>query len=536
MSAPLDTVERVTENTSPATEALADPASADPVLDGPDADSTQATGGATAHAASDAVAPDLTAPDHTKRNNRVIWLLLAATFVVILNETIMSVAIPKLMEDLRIDALAAQWLSTAFMLTMAVVIPITGFLLQRYSTRTIFMAAMSLFSLGTLAAALAPGFPVLVAARVVQASGTAIMIPLLMTTLMTLVPANKRGRTMGNVSIVISVAPAIGPTISGFILNYLDWRWIFLIVLPIALVMLLIGMKFVENVTEPEKVKLDVLSVILSAFGFGGLLYGLSQTGEVGSGSSVVLWVSLGIGVVSLAAFILRQLLLQRHNRALLDLRTFKSQIFTVAISLMAISTAGMFGVIIVLPLYLQHVLHLDTLATGLLLLPGGLVMGLLAPFVGRLYDRFGPRVLVVPGSILVSLALWSLTMVTENTSPYMVLAAHIGFSIGLALMFTPLFTAGLGAVVPHLYSHASAIVGTVQQVAGAAGTALLIAIMSVHTATLVAGGESIDQATAGGIRMAFMAGAIISLFAVVGSFFIRKPADVIAPEGAFAH
>jgi DHA2 family lincomycin resistance protein-like MFS transporter len=539
MSAPLDTVERVTENTSPATEALADPgavaprptapdladpASADPVVDGSAADSTQATGGA------------LTAPDHTKRNNRVIWLLLSATFVVILNETIMSVAIPKLMEDLRIDALAAQWLSTAFMLTMAVVIPITGFLLQRYSTRTIFIAAMSLFSLGTLAAALAPGFPVLVAARVVQASGTAIMIPLLMTTLMTLVPANKRGRTMGNVSIVISVAPAIGPTISGFILNYLDWRWIFLLVLPIALIMLLIGMKFVENVTEPEKVKLDVLSVILSAFGFGGLLYGLSQTGATGSGSSVVLWVSLGIGVVALASFIVRQLLLQRHNRALLDLRTFKSQIFTVAISLMAISTAGMFGVIIVLPLYLQHVLHLDTLATGLLLLPGGLVMGLLAPFVGRLYDRFGPRVLVVPGSILVSLALWSLTMVTENTSPYMVLAAHIGFSIGLALMFTPLFTAGLGAVVPHLYSHASAIVGTVQQVAGAAGTALLIAIMSVHTATLVAGGESIDQATAGGIRMAFMAGAIISLFAVVGSFFIRKPADVIAPEGAFAH
>ncbi|MFF1634728.1 DHA2 family efflux MFS transporter permease subunit [Leifsonia sp. NPDC058248] len=526
----------MTENTSPATEALADPASADSAVDGSAADSTQATREAS-RPASGSVVPDLTAPDHTKRNNRVIWLLLSATFVVILNETIMSVAIPKLMDDLRIDALAAQWLSTAFMLTMAVVIPITGFLLQRYSTRAIFIAAMSLFSLGTLAAALAPGFPVLVGARVVQASGTAIMIPLLMTTLMTLVPPHKRGRTMGNVSIVISVAPAIGPTISGFILNYLDWRWIFLLVLPIALVMLLIGMKFVENVTEPEKVKIDVLSVILSAFGFGGLIYGLSQTGATGGGSSsVVMWVSLGIGVVALAAFILRQLLLQRQNRALLDLRTFKAPIFTVAISLMAVITAAMFGVIIVLPLYLQHVLHLDTLATGLLLLPGGLVMGLLAPFVGRLYDRFGPRVLVVPGSIVVSLALWSLTMVTEHTSPYMVLAAHVGFSVGLALMFTPLFTAGLGAVVPHLYSHASAIVGTVQQVAGAAGTALLVAILSVHTATLVAGGESIDQATAGGIRMAFLAAAIISLFAVVGSFFIRKPADVIAPEGAFAH
>ncbi|MEO7015570.1 MAG: MDR family MFS transporter, partial [Leifsonia sp.] len=468
--------------------------------------------------------------DHTRRNNRVIWLLLSATFVVILNETIMSVAIPRLMDDLRIDAVAAQWLSTAFMLTMAVVIPITGFLLQRFSTRTIFMAAMSLFSLGTLTAAIAPGFGVLVVARVIQASGTAIMLPLLMTTLMTLVPPSKRGRTMGNVSIVISVAPAIGPTISGFVLNSLEWRWIFLIVLPIAFVMLLIGMKFVENVTEPEKVKIDVFSVILSAFGFGGLLYGLSQAGEAsaaGAGAVLLMWVSIGVGAVSLAAFIVRQLVLQRQNRALLDLRTFKARIFTIAILLMAVSMVAMFGVIIVLPLYLQHVLHLDTLATGLLLLPGGIVMGVLAPFVGRLYDRYGPAPLVVPGAILVSLVLWSLTLITEHTTPSLLLAAHVALSIGLALMFTPLFTAGLGAVTPHLYSHASAIVGTVQQVAGAAGTALLVAVLSAQSRSLVAAGEPLDMATAGGVRLAFLVAAIISLFAVVGSFFIRKPADV---------
>jgi DHA2 family lincomycin resistance protein-like MFS transporter len=476
-------------------------------------------------------------PRIAPRDQRVIWLLLAATFVVILNETIMTVAIPKLMDDLHVDALAAQWLSTAFMLTMAVVIPTTGFLLQRFSTRQMFIAAMSLFSLGTLAAGLAPGFLVLVAARVVQASGTAIMIPLLMTTLMTLVPPALRGRTMGNVSIVISVAPAIGPTISGLILNFLSWRWIFLIVLPIALVMLLIGAKFVENVTETEKARIDVLSVVLSAFGFGGLVYGLTLSGESGSAaaSPVVLWTSLAVGVLALTAFIVRQLLLQRRDRALLDLRTFRSSIFTIAIVLMAITTASMFGVIIVLPLYLQHVLHLDTLGTGLLLLPGGLVMGLAAPFVGRLYDRYGPRVLVVPGSFLVSAVLWSLTMVTEHTPVGLVLAEYVVFSLGLALMFTPLFTAGLGAVAPHLYSHGSAILGTVQQVGGAAGTALLIAVLTLQSTALAATGASADAAQAGGIRAAFLAGAIISLFAVVGSFFIRKPADVPA-EAAYAH
>ena len=518
----------MTEKTSPAPRADAIDTEA------PDLPAGQTTGettgsGADARAAQPRIAP---------RDQRVIWLLLAATFVVILNETIMSVAIPKLMDDLHIDALAAQWLSTAFMLTMAVVIPITGFLLQRFTTRQVFIAAMSLFSLGTLVAAVAPGFSILVVARVIQACGTAIMLPLLMTTLMTLVPPALRGRTMGNVSIVISVAPAIGPTISGVILNFLAWRWIFLIVLPIALVMLLIGIKFVENVTETRKSRVDVLSVILSAFGFGGLVYGLTLSGESGpaaASNGPMLWGSLAVGVVALAAFITRQLLLQRRDRALLDLRTFRSPIFTAAIVLMAITTASLFGVIIVLPLYLQHVLHLDVLGTGLLLLPGGLVMGLAAPFVGRLYDRIGPRPLVIPGAILVSLVMWGLTMVTETTPVYLVLIAHITMSLGLALMFTPLFTAGLGAVPPHLYSHGSAILGTIQQVGGAAGTALLVAVLSAQTAALAAGGASLDAATAGGIRAAFFAAAIISVFGVVGSFFVSKPADAPS-EAAFAH
>ncbi len=514
----------MTEKTSPA-----------PAPERLDADTPHQSRGDTEPRTSGAPRTGSEQPRIAPRDQRVIWLLLAATFIVILNETIMSVAIPKLMDDLHIDALAAQWLSTAFMLTMAVVIPMTGFLLQRFTTRQVFVAAMSLFSLGTLVAAVAPGFGVLVAARVIQACGTAIMLPLLMTTLMTLVPPALRGRTMGNVSIVISVAPAIGPTISGIILNFLAWRWIFLIVLPIALVMLLIGIRFVENVTETQKSRIDVLSVILAAFGFGGLVYGLTVSGEAAAGNELLLWASLTVGVVSLAAFITRQLLLQRTDRALLDLRTFRSPIFTVAIVLMATTTASLFGVIIVLPLYLQHVLHLDVLGTGLLLLPGGLVMGLAAPFVGRLYDRFGPRVLVVPGAILVSLVMWSLTMVTETTPAYLVLIAHVTLSLGLALMFTPLFTAGLGAVPPHLYSHGSAILGTIQQVGGAAGTALLVAVLSAQTAALAAGGATLDTATAGGIRMAFLAAAIISLFGVVGSFFISKPADAPS-EAAFAH
>jgi DHA2 family lincomycin resistance protein-like MFS transporter len=469
------------------------------------------------------------------RNKLVITVLLVSTFVVILNETIMSVAIPHLMDDLGVEASAAQWLTTAFLLTMAVVIPITGFLLQRFTTRAVFITAMSLFSAGTLIAAIAPGFEVLLIARIVQAMGTAIMIPLLFTTVLTLVPETSRGRVMGNISIVISVAPAVGPTISGLILSVLDWRWMFILVLPIAVIALVLGALRIQNVTEPRKTPLDFVSIVLSAIGFGGLVYGLSNLGEVEGGiSSPSGWVPLAIGALGLALFILRQLQLQRKDRALLDLRTFKSSGFSLSIGMIMISMIALFGTIILLPIYTQRVLGLDALTTGLLLLPGGLVMGFLAPFVGRFYDKFGPTVLVVPGSIVVSGALWFMTMLTADSSIWMVLAAHVVLSIGLALLFTPLFTSGLAALSPRFYSHGSATVSTVQQLAGAVGIALFITVMTSRSTALAAEGVSAVSATAQGIHSAFIYGAIISLVAIPIAFFIRKPASngAAAPMG----
>lgn len=478
-------------------------------------------------------APPPAAPldaETTARNRLVISLLLVSAFVVILNETIMGVAIPRLMADLGVTASAAQWLTTAFLLTMAIVIPITGFLLQRLHTRTVFVLAMSMFSLGTLVSALAPGLAMLVVGRIVQAIGTALMMPLLMTTVMNLVPPETRGRTMGNISIVISVAPAIGPTISGLILSVLSWRWMFLLVLPIALGALLLGVLKLKNVTTPRYAPLDFLSVGLSVFGFGGLVYGLSNMGPAAAAGPVSGGVALGIGAVALVLFVWRQLALQSADRALLDLRTFASRTFTVSVVLMAISMMALFGTIILLPIYMQNVLGLDALKTGLLLLPGGLVMGLMAPPVGRLYDRHGPTPLILPGSALVSAVMWGMAFMNEFTHVGWLLAAHIVLSVGLALMFTPLFSASLGSLPPKLYSHGSAVIGTIQQVAGAAGTALFIALMANQMAALTASGLSEIASTAGGIRTAYLWGAVISTFAVVAAFFVRKPEEV-APD-----
>jgi DHA2 family lincomycin resistance protein-like MFS transporter len=467
-----------------------------------------------------------------RRNRLVINLLLVSAFVVILNETLMGVAIPPLMASLGVAAAAAQWVTSAFLLTMAVVIPLTGFMLQRLQTRAIFNLAMSLFSLGTLAAAAAPGLELLVAARVIQASGTAIMMPLLMTTVMNLVPPETRGKTMGNITLVISVAPAIGPVVSGLILNYLHWRWLFLLVLPIALGALWLGWRRIENVTTPREAPLDLVSVALSVVAFGGVVYGLSLLGVPRMPGQPSAWAPLAVGAVTMAVFVARQRALERTNSALLDLRVFGSRNFTVALLLFAILMLVLLGTIIVLPIYLQNVLGLSTLETGLLLLPGGLLMGRLGQRAGRWYDHMGPAKLVIPGVIIVAIVLWAMTLLSTSTPVEYILVGHIVMSVGFALLFTPLFTVSLSSVRPELYSHGSAVLGSLQQVAGAAGVALFVAIMSARTAQLAAAGTAQLEALAGGTRAAFVCGAIFSLAAVVCALFVRK-APVSTPPAA---
>lgn len=484
-------------------------------------------------------APPPTASGVTTAQSRVIWLLLTAAFVAMLNETTMNVAIPFLIRDLGITAVSAQWLTTAFMLTMAVVIPITGFLLQRFTTRQVFITAMTLFSTGTLVAFLSPGFELLVVARVIQASGTAIMMPLLMTTIMTIVPPQHRGRMMGRVSIVMALAPAIGPTMSGLILQSLGWHWIFGIVLPIALVSLFVGARWIHNLGETRTAPIDVASVILSALGFGGLVFGLSQIGgghggdpDAASTSLVSLIAALTIGALGLGAFIWRQIRLQRIDSALLDLRVFRSGAFTLTVAQLGVMSLAFFGAITLLPLYLQTVLGKTPLETGLAVLPGSLVMGLAGPVIGRIYDRFGTQVLLVPGAVIVSATLWFYTTVGTETSFALLIVVQTVMMIGLALSFTPLFTASLGSLEPRFYSYGSAVVGTVQQVAGAAGIALLITVMSSVSA---ATGEGIE-ADATGTRTAFMIAAIISLPLIAGAFVIRKPADQVEGSAPVGH
>ena len=431
---------------------------------------------------------------------RSTWTLLGimvfAAFTLILNETLLGVALPELMETLDIPATTAQWLTSSFMLTLAVVTPTAGWILARVSPQRVDVAAVAVSRAGTALAAAAPSCGPLLAGRVLQASGTAIMIPLLMTTILRLIPADRRGRMMGFVGLAISTAPAMGPTVSGLILQNGSWRWLFILILPIAMLTLVVGARLAPREIAASTGHLDALSIVLSTVGFGSRVLGLSSLGE-GSQRAVAPAVLLAVGAGAVAWFVLRQRVLARRERAFLDLRTFSTRAYRLSVVLTGITLAGLLGMAVVLPLFTAGTLGMSPLATGLLLLPGALTMGLMGPFVGALSDRFGARPLVIPGAIVFSSAMWVMTSFDADTKAWTIVLAHVLMSVGIAVINTPMMSLGLGSLRQELYSHGSAALTTFQQVAGAAATAGFVALLTVD------------------IRLSFLAAALMSLVAV---------------------
>lgn len=462
----------------------------------------------------------------------LIRILTVAAFIVILNETTMTPAIATLMREFHVVESSAQWLTTAFMLTMAVAIPLTGWFIDRFGPRVSLLTAMSTFIVGAAIAAFAPSFGVLLGARVVQALGTAVMIPLLMTTLMNVIPESDRGRVMGSVSLAISVAPAIGPFLAGEILKYLGWRWIFGIVLPLAVLVTLAAVRLIPRGGGAARENVDALSVPLSVLGFGGIVWGLSSLGEAAA-PPVPAWALLLIGVVALGAMVLRQLQLRRSwHEPLLDVTAFAHRDFAVGVSLMTIGFAAFLGIMMILPLLMQVANGDSAEAAGRALMPAGLMMGLLGPVVGRYYDRHGARIIVVPGAVISVLALAAQAVWAPGGSWWLIGLINIVAGTGLAMTFTPMFTASLSALPAPLYSHGSALLATLQQVGGAAGIAVLISLM---TAGAEAHGGAAPDPEFGG-QLALFGAAGFMVVVVLLAFFVPKGRPAASAHAGGGH
>lgn len=444
----------------------------------------------------------------------IIGALALAAFLMILNETVLSVALPAIMQDFSVSAASGQWLTTGFLLTMSVIIPTTGFLLQRFSTRGLFIFALSSFLVGTLLAIFAPSFEVLLVARIIQAIGTAIVLPLLMTTTLSLVPIHKRGAIMGLNSIVISVGPAIGPTVSGAIVSTFTWHYIFILMAPLAVMILILGIIFIKLPSQARKIPLDVPSVVLSAFAFGLLVYGISSLEHASENLSLTI-ACFAIGLIALTLFITRQIRLTRVGKELLNLSPFKNRGFTFSILLIMVAFGTLLGTIVMLPIILQSGAGASTLSIGLMLLPGGLAQVIVAPIFGRIFDRFGPRPVLIPGAAMLALGQWMYVSVDSDTALWVFMINHVVFSIGLALLMTGLMSSALASVEPRLYGHGSAIFNTAQQLAGAVGTTVFVTVMSLLSTAKLEQGSDLAHALFSGAHVAFIIGAIVSTLAL---------------------
>jgi DHA2 family lincomycin resistance protein-like MFS transporter len=478
----------------------------------------------------DTAATPVTASIETGRRDKLtreatvtIAVLVVSTFTVILNEMLMAVALPRVMADLGITASIAQWLTTGYMLTMAVVIPTTGFLTERFQMRTVFTLAMALFVVGTIIAIFAPGFAMLLIGRIVQAVGTAIVTPLAYTAVSSLVAASRRGSVMALVTVATSLAPSVGPLISGLILSRMGWHWIFIAILPFAVASLVIGNLMIRVPSTPRRVALDTLSVMLSGVGFASLVYGLASFGEGADQALVSPWMAIGIGVTVVAAFVARQLHLQKSDRAQLDMRAFSSKTFSAAALTMTCFVTAGYGTMTLMPVVLQTSYGLTAVQAGLFMAPGGFTIAIVSAIVGRVYDRIGPRQLVVAGALFDAVGHWYLSTLAPDTPVWLLLVPYLVLIVGQALMWTPLFAASLGALNAHLVPHGSAILNTLLQLAGAAGIAVMFSIMGATGARYVAGGEAVGAAMAHGAQHAFLIGCALALAAFVAALFLPK-------------
>ncbi|WP_078427377.1 MDR family MFS transporter [Alkalihalobacterium alkalinitrilicum] len=458
----------------------------------------------------------------------IVAVLLSGAFVAILSETILNVALNAIMADFGVASSTAQWLVTGYMLVIGTLIPISAYFMQRFTTRQLFITAMSLFTLGTLISGVSPIFAILLVGRLTQAVGTAIMIPLLINTILAVIPIERRGAAMGMVGLVIMFAPAIGPTVSGLIVENFTWRWLFYFILPISLASLLFGMKVLTNITETSKPKLDVLSFLLSTLGFGGIVYGFSAAGKGdASFADPLVFSFLLVGFVSLGLFCWRQL---KVETPLLDIRVFRYPMFLIGVLMVMLIMMTMFAMMLVMPIYMQGALLFSAVTAGLVLLPGGLLNGAMSPIMGRLFDKFGPRPLLIPGTIILAAIVFTYRYTVPGIPVWVVVIQQAILMVAVAMIMMPANTNGLNQLPPKLYPHGTAIFNTLMQVSGAIGAALFISVMETgqqsyfnNNGIINPTAEEAIAALTFGSQQSFATGFYMALATVILALFVRR-------------
>lgn len=437
-----------------------------------------------------------------------LFAIVIGTFMAILDTTVVNVALPTLGRVFNADLRVLQWVITGYMLAQAAVIPLAGWFSDRFGAKRIYLTAVVLFTLGSVLCAMAPSAELLVVFRVLQGLGGGMLMPVGMSFLYRLAPPEKRGAVMGAFGVPMLLGPATGPVLSGWLLEYYDWRFIFLINLPVGIAALLVGLRSLPVMPAMRAAgKLDSLGVVLGPLAFASLSYGIGESTSAGW-TGVTTLTGIGVGVVALVAFIARELTVEHP---LLELRVFRNRDFTLAIVTQWLLMAAIFGTFFLIPVFLQQVRGYGSFETGLATLPQALVAALFMPFGGRLFDSIGARPLVVPGLLLAGVALWLLSQITTATTIADLRLPLALMGAGMGLMMMPLGTHVLNSAPRHLISRVTSLSGALQQVVASLAIATYATYLQTRiaagTAALGGAGAAVGQAGAIGAEGASVAG-----------------------------
>ena len=447
----------------------------------------------------------------THKQKMIVVILLAGAVLAVLNQTLLSPAFPTIMADLHVDATTVQWLTSAYSLVEAVIIPLSAYLIGRFSTRKLFIAGISIFAFGSLLAAFAPFFAILLLGRVFQAIACGIVMPMVFTVILLIFPREKRGSAMGMVSLVIGFAPAVGPSVSGILVDGIGWRALFVVVFILALIIIIASIITLESYGEFEPSSFDKPSVALCSLGLLSLLYGLSS---ISSAQNIALpLVLIAVGAVLLFFFVRRQFKLEIP---LLRIEVLKTHRYAITVIVIVLLQAALVGTGVLLPIYLQNLIGVSALQTGLIMLPGAVIGASVGFFAGRLFDRIGPRKVILPGAFISFVGGLGLVALNLDTPIVFIICVYTCLSVGMQAIITPLNTWGINSLDNKVIQHANALSNTLNQVGASLGTAVLVSLSATST-FLFPEMPTIKQTMAGDkIAFCFTASIMLVIFVIV--------------------
>ncbi|QHW35119.1 DHA2 family efflux MFS transporter permease subunit [Paenibacillus rhizovicinus] len=449
-----------------------------------------------------------------------LMAIVVGMIMVILDSTVMNIALPTLMEDFGSSVNTMQWSITAYTLALSAVIPLAGWLTDRFGAKQIFLITIFLFAAGSLLCSFAATPEQLIIYRIIQGVGGGMVQPIGMAIIFKLAPPNKQGAVMGMLGIPMMLGPALGPVLGGYLLEYATWHWIFLINLPIGVIAILVGLRYLPKVERRSVPALDFWGMLLAPIAFSTLSYAVSEGGkDWGSANTIV---SLIVGVVALVAFIFVEF---RHKQPLLELRVFKSTDFTIGIITSWLMFMALFGSFLFVPMYMQQVFHYAPLKTGFMILPQVAMTGLFMPIGGKLFDKFGARAVCVVGIAFVAAGMFYMSQIQADSGAGYVITATMIMGVGMGLSMMPVNTHILKAAPRRLVDRVTPLTSAAQQVVVSFAVAGLASYLSTRVADHLAtskGDKGVSLVAAFGDTF-FIAGCI----AVAGALLaiaLRKP------------